>query len=122
MQVRELMDILAEHPPESEIELAVIAPVEEQADDITVDRYTVEGVLPWVDDGEDLPVIWLIGGADTDVDVFLDAIEQPDLEADTVDRDLAEAPVRPRSDDSPGEGRARRQPRQEGETDGPTIA
>lgn len=100
MQVRELLDILAEQDPASEVELAVIAPVEESADDITVDRYTVEGVLPWVDDGEDLPVIWLIGGADSDVDVFLDAIEQPDLEADTVDRDLDDDPPRPRGDGS----------------------
>ena len=76
MLVRELMDILRDQPPESEVELAVIAPVEESADDITVDRYPVDGVLPWNDDDSDEVVVWLIGGEDDDVDAFLDAVEQ----------------------------------------------
>lgn len=76
MLVRELMDILRDQPPESEVELAVIAPVEESADDITVDRYPVDGVLPWNDDDSDEIVVWLIGGEDDDVDAFLDAVEQ----------------------------------------------
>jgi hypothetical protein len=61
MRVHELIDILSDQPADAEVELAVIAPVEEGSDDITVDRYFVDGVLPWEDD-----------------DVFLDAIEQPD--------------------------------------------
>jgi hypothetical protein len=76
MHVRELIDILNEQPPEAEVELAVIAPVDEESDDITVDRYPVDGVLPWNDDGEEGVVIWLIGGEDADVDAFLDAVEQ----------------------------------------------
>lgn len=76
MLVRELMDILRDQRPESEVELAVIAPVEESADDITVDRYPVDGVLPWNDDDSDEVVVWLIGGEDADVDAFLDAVEQ----------------------------------------------
>ena len=44
MHVRELIDILNEQPPDAEVELAVIAPVDEQSDDITVDRYPVDGV------------------------------------------------------------------------------
>ena len=47
MLVRELIDILNDQPPDSEVELAIIAPIEEEADDITVDRYSVEGILPW---------------------------------------------------------------------------
>jgi len=39
MHVRELIDILSEQPPDAEVELAVIAPVDEESDDITVDRY-----------------------------------------------------------------------------------
>ena len=82
MRVSELIDILREHPGDAEVELAVVAPVTEDADDITVDRYLVEGVLPWedepTDDDEGGLVIWLIGGEDDDVDVFLDAIEQPE--------------------------------------------
>jgi hypothetical protein len=76
MHVRELIDILSEQPPDAEVELAVIAPVVADADDITVDRYPVDGVLPWNDDDEEGVVVWLIGGEDDDVDAFLDAVEQ----------------------------------------------
>ena len=76
MHVRELIDILSEQPPDAEVELAVIAPVDEDSDDITVDRYPVDGVLPWNDDDDEGLVIWLIGGEDDDVDAFLDAVEQ----------------------------------------------
>ena len=87
MRVHELIDILSDQPADAEVELAVIAPVEEESDDITVDRYFVDGVLPWQDpeDDEDSEnpgelTIWLVGGEDADVNVFLDAIEQPDAE------------------------------------------
>jgi hypothetical protein len=76
MRVRELIDILSEQPLDAEVELAVIAPVDEDSDDITVDRYPVDGVLPWNDDDDEGLVIWLIGGEDDDVDAFLDAVEQ----------------------------------------------
>ena len=76
MRVRELIDILNDQPPEAEVELAVISPVAEDTDDITVDRYPVDGVLPWDDDDDEGIVIWLIGGEDADVDAFLDAVEQ----------------------------------------------
>ena len=57
--------------------------VADENEDITVDRYSVEGMLPWQDDepdedNEDGVVIWLVGGEDDDVDAFLDAIEHPD--------------------------------------------
>ena len=83
MHVRELIDILSEQPPEAEVELAVIAPVDDDSDDITVDRYPVDGVLPWEDDDAELSaeesrVIWLVGGDENDVEAFLDAVEEPD--------------------------------------------
>lgn len=83
MRVRELIEILSEHDGDLEVELAVIAPVEEDSDDITVDRYPVDGVLPWEDDdaslsAEESQVIWLIGGDEDDVEAFLDAVEEPD--------------------------------------------
>ena len=85
MLVSELIDILSDQPADAEVELAVIAPVEEGFEDITVDRYFVDGVLPWedADDDEDSDTpgeltIWLVGGEDADVNAFLDAIEQPD--------------------------------------------
>jgi hypothetical protein len=84
MNVRELIDFLTEQPSDAEVELAIIAPVSAETDDITVDRYAVDGALPWTDesdDGEEL-VIWLIGGEEPDVDQFLDAIEEPEADTD----------------------------------------
>ncbi|MEO8265478.1 MAG: hypothetical protein ABI706_08205 [Ilumatobacteraceae bacterium] len=83
MRVSELIEILQDQPPDAEVELAIVAPVVDENDDITVDRYSVEGMLPWQDDepdedNEDGLTIWLVGGEDDDVDVFLDAIEHPD--------------------------------------------
>jgi len=84
MRVHELIDILSDQPADAEVELAVIAPVEEGSDDITVDRYFIDGVLPWdgddPDDEDDAAelTIWLVGGEEPDVNAFLDAIEQPD--------------------------------------------
>jgi hypothetical protein len=83
MRVSELIEILKDQPPDAEVELAIVAPVIDENDDITVDRYSVEGMLPWQDDEpdedhEDGLTIWLVGGEDDDVDAFLDAIEHPD--------------------------------------------
>ena len=81
MRVSELIDILREQPPDAEVELAIVAPVTDDADDITVDRYEIDGVLPWEDeaegDDEGGLSIWLIGGEDADVDTFIDALEEP---------------------------------------------
>ncbi len=81
MRVSELIDMLKDQPQDAEVELAIVAPLaDENDDDITVDRYPVEGLLPWQDDESDDPddglVIWLVGGEEDDVDAFLDAIEQ----------------------------------------------
>ena len=83
MRVSELIEILKDQPPDAEVELAIVAPVVDDNDDITVDRYSVEDMLPWQDDepdeeNEDGLTIWLVGGEDDDVDAFLDAIEHPD--------------------------------------------
>lgn len=82
MRVSELIDILREQPGDAEVELAIVAPVSEDADDITVDRYEIDGVLPWSDDEDDEgpggTSIWLIGGEDDDVDTFIDALEEPE--------------------------------------------
>mgnify|MGYP001814859352 CR=1 FL=1 len=53
MRVHELIDILSDQPADSEVELAVIAHVEEGNDYITVDRYFVDGVMPWEDEDDD---------------------------------------------------------------------
>ena len=75
LTVAELIDMLSQHPADAIVEMSIVAPVREGDDDITVDRYHIDGIMPWhdEDDGED--VVWLVGGEDDDVDVFLDAIE-----------------------------------------------
>jgi hypothetical protein len=82
MRVSELIDILRDQPPDAEVELAIVAPVADEEDDITVDRYSVDGMLPWRDEDEvgndEELVIWLVGGEDDDVEAFRDAIEHQD--------------------------------------------
>jgi hypothetical protein len=88
------MEILKDYPEDTEIEMGIIAPVTDQ-DQIAVDRYPIEGVLPWedeetdADDGDGEPVLWLIGGEEDDVEAFLDAVEddetEPEPEADVTD-------------------------------------
>ena len=76
MRVRELIDILREHDPDAEVELAIVDPVDDDSDDITVDLYPVDVVRPNYDNEADGgPSVWLVGGEDDDVDAFIDAIE-----------------------------------------------
>jgi hypothetical protein len=80
VNVRELIEILGDYPEETEVEMGIIAPVTDE-EQIAVDRYPIEGILPWEDDdeengdGEAESVLWLIGGDEEDVEAFLDAIE-----------------------------------------------
>jgi hypothetical protein len=84
MRVSELIDILNDQDPESEVELAIVAPVDDDSDDISIDRYTVAAVLPWEpSDGEDDEAgVWLVGGEDDDVEAFIDAVEGDDIDDD----------------------------------------
>ena len=80
LTVAELIDMLSQHPGDSIVEMSIVAPIQEGDDDITVDRYHIDGIMPWHDEDDDgggagEDVIWLVGGEDEDVDVFLDAIE-----------------------------------------------
>ena len=79
LTVAELIDMLSHHPSDAVVEMSIIAPIADGDDDITVDRYNIDGVMPWLDEGEDGDdqVVWLVGGEDADVDVFIDAVEQP---------------------------------------------
>ena len=77
LTVAELIDMLSQHPADAVVEMSIIAPIRDGDDDITVDRYNVDGVMPWRDEDGDGDVVWLIGGEDADVDVFIDTIEQP---------------------------------------------
>ncbi len=76
--VAELIDMLSQYPADSMVEMSIIAPIGDADDDITVDRYPIDGVMPWdgdAEDGDTGNVVWLVGGEDEDVDMFLDAIE-----------------------------------------------
>jgi hypothetical protein len=77
LTVAELIDMLSHHPGDAVVEMSIIAPIKEGDDDITVDRYNVDGIMPWSDDDSDDEVVWLIGGEDADLDLLIDAIEQP---------------------------------------------
>ena len=78
----ELIDMLSHYPGDAVVELSIIAPIKEGDDDITVDRYNIDGVMPWNDEDTSDEVVWLIGGEDADVDLFIDAIEQADGDDD----------------------------------------
>jgi len=84
MNVRELIDFLSEQDPDSEVELALVAPVDpDEPDDVSVDRYPVLGMLPWRDDDSDREVvIWLIGGESEDFDDLLQALDEQYGEGD----------------------------------------
>jgi hypothetical protein len=81
MNVKELIEVLKSFPEDQEVELAIVAPVE-GADEITVDRYPVDAVMPWNDEEEGQEVIWLVGGEDDDIDEFLDALEDESEDGD----------------------------------------
>lgn len=79
MRVRELIDILEQYDDDMEIEMAIVAPADPKEDGVAVDRYPVEGVMPWIDDevdeGED-ELVWLVGGEEEDVDRLLDELDE----------------------------------------------
>lgn len=76
MNVAELIDILRDLDPETVVEMAIVAPVDDNSEEITVDQYPVEGVLPRdPEDHDGEPMVWLIGGEANDVDEFIDAVE-----------------------------------------------
>lgn len=76
MNVAELIDILRDLDPDTVVEMAIVAPVDDGSEEITVDQYPVEGVLPRdPQDHQGEPMVWLIGGEANDVDEFIDAVE-----------------------------------------------
>lgn len=78
MNVRELIDYLSGQDPDLEVEMAIVAPVDDSVDDITVDRYSIDAVMPWEGDEGGEPMIWLVGGEESDVDDFIDAVNGDD--------------------------------------------
>jgi hypothetical protein len=75
MRVNELIDILRDYPPELEVELAIVAASEPNSPDLSVDHYSVDGVMQWPGEDAEDDVVWLIGGEPDDVEDLLDALE-----------------------------------------------
>lgn len=91
MNIAELIDILKDLDPEAVVELAIVAPVVAEDETITVDQYTVEGILPRDPaDHEGESVVWLIGGEASDVDEFIEAIGGEEEELVTGSADVIE--------------------------------
>ena len=78
MRIAELVEILRGFDDDWEVELTIVAAIEDDADEFTLDRYSIEGVLPWEDDEDGATRLWLVGGEDDTVDAFFDAIDSDD--------------------------------------------
>jgi hypothetical protein len=78
MRIDELVEILRGFRDDWEIELTIVAPIDDDAEEFTLDRYSIEGVLPWEDDEDGATRLWLVGGEDENVDAFFDAIDGHD--------------------------------------------
>lgn len=72
MKVRELIDILETYPPEVDVELVIVCPVDSPSDPVEVDRYEVGAVLMWEEEDEG-ELAWLVGGEEDDLEAFADA-------------------------------------------------
>ena len=86
MKVSELLEILEGYPPELDVELVIVCPVDSPGDPVEVDRYEVGAVLTWqdADGGDDAELAWLVGGEEDDLEAFIDAtgLEDHDHEHD----------------------------------------
>lgn len=71
MRADELIEILRDLPPDANVVVAVVDPVTEGADEVTLRRYDLDVLLPEGDEGES----WLVVGEESDLDAFLDVIE-----------------------------------------------
>jgi hypothetical protein len=71
MRADELIEILKELPADAEVVIAVVEPVEDDSEEISLKRYDLDLLLPEAEDGE----AWLVVGEEADLDAFLDAID-----------------------------------------------
>lgn len=77
MRADELIEILKELPGDTEVVIAVLEPVNPDADEISLQRYDLDLMIPEAEDGE----AWLVVGEEADLDAFIDAYEG-DVDAD----------------------------------------
>ena len=90
MKVRELLEVLRDYPPDLDVELVIVCPVDQPGDPVEVDRYSVGAVLTWEDDDDpdaEGELAWLVGGEDTDIEAFVEATGLDDHEGHDHDHD-----------------------------------
>ena len=74
MLVRELIDFLRLQDPETEVDITVVQPDEEDENSLDVLHVALVHVLTVPDEETDEDFVWLFGGEAGDVEDFLDAI------------------------------------------------
>lgn len=89
MRVRELIDFLRVQDPEAEIELTIVESDPTDDTSLGVTRYPIVEVITVPseedDDGtvqDERELVWLVGGEESDVDDFIDAISGDELDFD----------------------------------------
>lgn len=71
MRADELIEILRDLPGDANVVVAVVDPVVDGAEEVTLRRFDLDILLPEGDEGES----WLVVGEESDLDAFLDVIE-----------------------------------------------
>ncbi|CAB4733265.1 MAG: hypothetical protein F2934_08185 [Actinobacteria bacterium] len=82
MLVRELIDFLRLQDPDAEVDLSFVQPDTEDDNSLDVIRVALLEVLTVPDDETGVESVWLVGGEDSDVEDFLDAISGDDDDED----------------------------------------
>lgn len=83
MRADELIEILKELPGDANVVIAVVDPVDTEAEEISLKRFDLDVLLPDAEDGE----AWLVVGEEADLDAFLDAIDSDEDDDDDDDAD-----------------------------------
>lgn len=91
MRADELIEILRDLPPDANVVVAVVDPVTEGADEVTLRRYDLDVLLPEGDEGES----WLVVGEESDLDAFLDVIESGEDGDESVETLVADEVIPP---------------------------
>ncbi len=72
MRVRELIDILMDKPPDADVEVAFVTPVDDEDTEIVVNHFDIAAVYS-PGDGDDN--VLLIAGEEDDIDELIDSLE-----------------------------------------------
>jgi hypothetical protein len=76
MRIAELIDFLKDQPGEAEVELAIVRRIDPSSDDILVEQFTINALMPWPSDDGSEDSVWLIGAEDDDdTEQLIDALE-----------------------------------------------